>query len=278
MGAEMLSEAKAYITAQDGSQWSNLAEGLVCLHVSHSNLSRRMIEIRFDKHMSIGDLKLKLHRHTGTPAFSQRLVLKDGGQAIANMDDDSKKLGYYSPDNGMEIHIIDTDPFSMSRAGGLEDESQIAKYRMSEEEYEKRQGTVRSWIKEQKAKDPNWQPPKPNMMNGNPWVKAPPEADIGHGPESVAGKEVGMRCEVSPGARRGVVMWVGEDPKLPGEGFWMGIKFDEPVGKGDGTAKGERFFECEERFGGWCRGWKVEVGDFPEADFDLEDSDDEDEI
>ena len=169
------------------------------------------------------------------------------------------------PTAGMEIHIIDTDPFSMSRAGGLEDESQvvqlptpcpppptsavpsalmlcpcsaraqpmlcpccgpcpahlgktpppthklvarpalifqpaalsskpspsspppttrnspsptrhhhhhqIAKYRMSEEEYEKRQGTVRSWIKEQKAKDPNWQPPKPNMMNGNPWVK-----------------------------------------------------------------------------------------------------------
>ena len=42
----------------------------------------------------------RIRVYAGTPAFSQRLVLKDGGQAIANMDDDSKKLGYYSPDNG----------------------------------------------------------------------------------------------------------------------------------------------------------------------------------
>jgi hypothetical protein len=41
--------------------------------------------------------------------------------------------------------------------------------------------------------------------------------------------------------------------------------------------QGERFFECEPRFGGWCRGWKVAVGDFPE-DLGLDDSDDEDEI
>jgi len=52
----------------------------VCLHVSHSNLNRRMIEIRFDKHMTIEDVKFKLHKHTGTPSHSQKLVLKDGGQ------------------------------------------------------------------------------------------------------------------------------------------------------------------------------------------------------
>jgi len=50
-----------------------------------------------------------------------------------------------------------------------------------------------------------------------------------------------MRCEVSPGGRRGVVMFKGEQPaeggKFPGEGWWLGIKFDEPVGKGDGTAQ-----------------------------------------
>jgi hypothetical protein len=39
-----------------------------------------MIEIRFDKHMTIEDVKFKLHKHTGTPSHSQKLVLKDGGQ------------------------------------------------------------------------------------------------------------------------------------------------------------------------------------------------------
>jgi hypothetical protein len=67
--------------------------------------------------MRIGELKDKLHKHCGTPGFSQRLILKDGGQAIAHLDDDSKMLGYYSAESGMEIHIIDTDPFSMSRGG-----------------------------------------------------------------------------------------------------------------------------------------------------------------
>jgi hypothetical protein len=58
----------------------HLATWQVCLHVSHSNLNRRMIEIRFDKHMTIEDVKFKLHKHTGTPSHSQKLVLKDGGQ------------------------------------------------------------------------------------------------------------------------------------------------------------------------------------------------------
>ena len=62
-------------------------------------------------------VKHKLHRHTGTPACSQKLVLKDGGQPIAHLNDDSKMLGYYSAQSGMEIHIIETDPFSMSRGG-----------------------------------------------------------------------------------------------------------------------------------------------------------------
>jgi len=123
------------------------------------------------------------------------------------MDDDRKMLGYYSPDNGMEIHIVDTDPCSMSRSGGLEDESQVEKFRMSDEAYEARKGTVREYIRNEKLKDPNWKPPKPNMMSGNPWMKAPPEAEqIGHGPESVAGKEVKGGVRVV-GAGRGGEVW-----------------------------------------------------------------------
>jgi len=282
MGADMLNDVKNYVTNNDGKQWDLLPQGIVCLHVTHSNLSRRMIEIRFDLHMTIGSLKEKLHRHCGTPAFSQRLVLKDGGQAIANLDDDSKKLGYYSAESGMEIHIIDTDPFSMSRGGGLEDESLIEKYRMTDEAYEARGGTVREYIRQQKAADPNWKPPKPNMMAGNPWAKAPAaaadEPPPPCGPETVEGMEVGMRCEVTTGGRRGEVAYVGEVPGVAGGGHWVGVRFDEPVGKSDGTAKGVRYFEAEPRYGGWVRGYKLKVGDYPEKELDLEDSDDEDEI
>lgn len=46
-------------------------------------------------------------------------------------------LGFYGVQSGMEIHVIDNDPFSLSRMGGLEDVSKIQKYRMSEEDYDK---------------------------------------------------------------------------------------------------------------------------------------------
>jgi tubulin-specific chaperone B len=37
-------------------------------------------------------------------------------------------------------------------------------------------------------------------------------------------------------------MFIGRVPELP-LGFWVGIKYDEPVGKNDGGVKGVRYFE-----------------------------------
>ena len=42
--------------------------------------------------------------------------------------------------------------------------------------------------------------------------------------------KVGNRCEVNPGARRGEIMYLGEVKELL-PGHWVGVKFDEPLGK-----------------------------------------------
>jgi tubulin-specific chaperone B len=141
---------------------------------------------------------------------------------VCELSDDSKMLGFYSVESGNEIHVIDTDPFSLSRAGGLTDTSLVEKYRMSEEAYDQRKGTLREYIKEQRAKDPNFKlkassnpfPGKP----GAPGNDAAPPADAG--PETVAGITVGARCQVMPGKRRGCVMYVGEVPEIKG-GHWV---------------------------------------------------------
>lgn len=44
----------------------------------------------------------------------------------------------------LQIHVADDDPFSLTRGGALEDLSRVEKYRMSEEDYDKRKGTLRS--------------------------------------------------------------------------------------------------------------------------------------
>lgn len=45
--------------------------------------------------------------------------------------------------------------------------------------------------------------------------------------------KVGDRCQVEPGEKRGVVKFVGQAETL-GPGFWIGVQYDEPLGKHDG--------------------------------------------
>lgn len=184
-------------------------------------------------------------------------------------------LGFYSVESGMEIHIIDTDPFSLSRGGGLTDTSLIEKYKMSDEEYAKRPGTLREWIKKKKEVDPKWKPGKTagGLLGTNGGA---PEGDVKEsppGPETVVGIELDSRCQVQPGGRRGVVKFIGEVAEQKAGGYWVGVVFDEPVGLCDGTAKGTRYFECETNYGSFLRGKNVTCGDFPERD--LMDSDGE---
>jgi tubulin-specific chaperone B len=162
-------------------------------------------------HVQVAEVKEKFRFHTGTPVNFQKLILRDNGRDICEIADDSKMLGYYSVESGMEIHIIDTDPFSLSRNGGLTDVSLVEKYRMDDEAYDKRKGTMREFFREQKKKNSG-----PKSANDSGIAEPPP------GVESVEGISVGMRCEVAPGGRRGVVMFVGEIPNSP-TGYWVSI-------------------------------------------------------
>lgn len=88
------------------------------------------------------------------------------------------------------------------------------------------------------------------------------------------GIKVGARCVVGEDSqRRGTVRFIGPIDDLPGGGLWVGVQYDEPVGKNDGSVAGKRHFDAGNNRGGFIRPERVTVGDFPEEE--ILDSDDE---
>lgn len=227
------------------------------LLVTHSNLTTFSSDIRVSQQTTVEALKDKLWRKTGTAVASMRLELRDEtGARVADLDRDAAPLASYFPYNGYRLHIIDLDPSSVTSGGWLEDTSLVEKYTISDDAYDKL-GTNFRKFKEQ-------------MASKNPVADDKQKSD-NQMEELCANIKVGDRCEVEPGAKRGTVKFVGKAEAL-GRGFWVGVQYDEPLGKHDGMVKGIRFFECPQGHGAIVRPEKVKVGDFPERDpFDEED-------
>lgn len=144
--------------------------------------------------------------------------------------------------------------------GWLEDTSLVAKYEMDDQTYDKRDDTARKFKERLFEMRPDLIPqkePAPDYM-----------ADL------AAAIQVGARCQVDPGERRGQVRFVGSVEGLAA-GAWVGVAFDEPMGKHDGSVAGVRYFDCPAGFGAFLRPDKVQVGDFPERDPFAEDDPDE---
>lgn len=258
-----------YLTAADASRYDNQAEGTLRLDVTHSNLIQRWHDIKFEDDMSIGGVKEKLYRHGGTPAAHQELYLRRGGNDTIFLMDERKTLRYYGARNGMELHIKDTDPYSISLHGGLEDVSQVEKFVMEDDVYDKLQNTVRACKRREMAtlaaKRAAEKAAREAAGEGEEPVVEEPEKPEETKDEVIARMPLGSRCEVAPGGRRGEVAYIGFVLGL--KGIWVGVKLDEPLGMNDGTKDGKCYFECTgAKYGCFAKADKIEVGDFPERD------------
>lgn len=234
-----------------GSKLQIQGDESVLLRVTHSNLKSFNADVRFLLQMTVEAVKDKLWKKCGTSVDAMGLELyDDAGAKISDLSDNMKCLGFYSPLDGYQLHVIDLDPASITSGGWLEDTSLVEKYEISEEEFSKRDGTFRKF--------------KGRLAKTNP-SSAGTKIDDNYMEELCANIKVGDRCQVEPGEKRGVVKYVGQAENL-GPGFWIGVQYDEPLGKHDGMVKGTRYFECPPQHGSMMRPDKVKVGDYPEQD------------
>jgi len=216
-------------------------------------------ERRIDPNFSVEQLKGKLELITGIPAANQVLTLlnsQEDTRVIAELTDDLKTLEFYGLRDWQVIKVIDKNP-SVTFTGQLTDVAQVEKFELTESEYAKRQDTVLAYKQRNKV--------------GRFAEKDTTQVERSEQPQAV-NILVGSRCEVeSQGGfdKRGTVRFVGQTQFSTG--IWVGVEYDEPFGKNDGSVKGDRYFSCRQNYGVFVRPEKLKVGDYPVEELELED-------
>ncbi|CCX06459.1 CAP Gly-rich domain-containing protein [Pyronema domesticum] len=223
-------------------------------------------ERRINPSWTISALKAKLYPITGIPVGSQQLTLRlpqaPAPINIVAVDEDATQLSQFLLQHsiGAEIHVTDLRP--PSARPNYRDVSEIEKYEMPKDQYEKRTDSVRAWKQ------------RNNLGRFDPEKDAKEAADLERRWKEVndLGIEVGKRCRIGgvEAQKRGTVRFVGLVKEIPNGGLWVGVELDEPVGKNDGSIQGVRYFQCKPNFGSFQKPERVEIGEFEEID-DFED-------
>ncbi|GJJ11324.1 hypothetical protein Clacol_005556 [Clathrus columnatus] len=219
-------------------------------------------ERRYDLHLTIGQLKNKLESITGIPHDSQRITLHDPGseddtnaKVLSTLDDETKPLGYYNIRDWQILRVKDLNPSANFAEGQYTDVSNVEKFEISEEDYASRRDTVLAY--KQAHQIGRFAPQAPNHSE---------EESI---PENIT---LNARCEVDTNdsglKKRGTVRFIGKTKFA--KGIWVGIEYDEPLGKNDGSVQGERYFTTKPLFGGFVKPDRVSTGEFPVEELDLE--------
>ncbi|XP_068986178.1 tubulin-folding cofactor B [Bombus flavifrons] len=239
------------------SAYNVITSDFVNVSITNSGHNSYCIERRFQKGITIDEFKGKLELLTGGNPTTMKIEVYDkNDKLICILDNGQRLLGSYPIDDGMRIHVIDN--FSCTE----ENLNNVEKFEISEEEYAKRSDTVKAFLEKNKLGKYN----EEEMKRRAEEKKQEEEAEIA----AAQLCKVGDRCEVcvpNQPKRRATIMYVGKTEFK--EGWWIGVKYDEPLGKNNGTVNGKSYFECLPKYGGFVKPIHVKVGDFPEEEFDL---------
>jgi tubulin-folding cofactor B len=232
-------------------------------------------ERRISPQWTLSYLKSRLELITGIPPKYQKIQYysipnSNECQTLCsseNQGQDSMTVNDLNIIGYSRLHVIDENPDSeLQNLKDEEDEvvEQVA-FKLSEEEYSKRSDSALQWKRNS------------NLGRFDPQFNQVKQQHVAENESSAQNMKVGNRCRVIniEGERRGVIRYVGKMDILDnGEMNWIGVEFDEPVGKNDGSINGNRFFHARNKHGSFLKPKQVEVGDFPELD-PFENSEDE---
>jgi len=236
-----------------------VTDPILRLHLTGGSNSSMFNEHKFSKSLTIKDLKDKLEIIMGVTSNSMKLQVFDTeDKPLFWLNDDSSLLGSFHIDDGMRINVTGSSLISDYSEGG-----DVPKFELADDEYDKKRDSVRDFLRRNKKGkyDPEFQKKQAEMAQSKEEIENKYKEEI----------KAGMRCKVSnpkQPPRRGEVMFVGYTDFKPD--LWVGVRYDEPFGKNDGSVAGKKYFSCPMNYGSFVRPKFVEVGDFGELDIDDE--------
>ncbi|XP_050535269.1 tubulin-folding cofactor B [Daktulosphaira vitifoliae] len=233
---------------------SNMLEVYVCTSLSEPEINPR----RYRRGMTVSELKNKLEMVTGRSANSMNLSAYDKDKFVAKLDDDDSQIGSYSIENGMQLLVEDPTFQNL-------DQDSIDGYKMTEEEYDAKQETLKSFLKNNKLGKYN-----PEYIQQRKQEALEKEKLENAEKQLIDNMKIGQRCCIklpNKPIQRGTVMYLGQIEEK--SGYWVGVKYDEPYGKHDGSINGKRYFETLPKYASFVTPSAVEVGDFPVIDDEL---------
>lgn len=229
-------------------------------------------ERRISTNWSLKYFKQRLETITGIPPDDQQLLFfansfsTEGVELKAGLsqNEDAITLSQFKIPSQARIQVNDTRPESELKE--LENDNEGQFFELKDEDYEKRTDSIRRWKQDNKLGrfDPTYTEKKEQARKLN--EEKATELKEGSRFRTVSDKD---------GERRGTIRFVGKVPEIDQDSIWVGVEFDEPLGKNDGSIKGVAYFKAKPNYGSFLKPVQVEQGNFPEESLF---SDDDDEI
>uniref|UniRef100_A0A915CPI7 CAP-Gly domain-containing protein n=1 Tax=Ditylenchus dipsaci TaxID=166011 RepID=A0A915CPI7_9BILA len=195
-----------------------------------SSKSEYPYETRYPATMALVEFKIKLELVVGIYAQDMKLELRSAeGKFLAELFEDGKTLEELGIKDESVIHVVDTTGNSPSM--DAESGQNSARYTLNEDDYANRKDTARKWMQELGVgkTSPSSNEEVPNFI------------------------KIGVRCKIQSSASQapkiGQIAFIGNTHFKPG--MWIGVIYDQAVGKNDGSIDGHRYFTCEPNHGGF---------------------------
>jgi tubulin-specific chaperone B len=169
-----------------------------------------------------------------------------------------KRAGGQSGTNPVKHEILQvTDTRPPSLRPNFNDPTLVEKYTMPSETYASRSDSVLAWKRRNQLGRFD-----PSATARSQQATAPIANQL---PPLNARCRLGNADHQEGGERRGTIAYVGPVEEIPGDGVWVGVRLDEPLGRNDGGFEGgKRYFDAEgKKRGVFVKPDRVEVGDFP---------------